>query len=118
MDIESIRNYCLKKKGVNEGFPFNESTLVFKLINKIFLLATLDEYPLQLNLKCDPEKAVELRERYEAVIPAYHMNKSHWNTVSVDGTITEKKILEWIDDSYELVKKSLKKNERDKLDQL
>jgi predicted DNA-binding protein (MmcQ/YjbR family) len=118
MDIEFIRNYCLKKKGVNESFPFGENTLVFKIINKIFLLASLDEFPLTINLKCDPEKAVEIREKYNAVVPGYHMNKLHWNTVTIEGSIPQNLILGWIDDSYELVKDGLKKSERDKLNRL
>jgi predicted DNA-binding protein (MmcQ/YjbR family) len=85
MNIEQIREYCLKKKGVTEEFPFDEETLVFKVMGKIFILASLDSIPLQFNLKCDPEKAIELREEYEAVQPGYHMNKRHWNTVIIDG---------------------------------
>ena len=81
MNIEQIREYCLKKKGVTEEFPFDEETLVFKVMGKIFLLASLDSIPLQFNLKCKPEKAIELREEYEAVRPDYHMNKRHWNTI-------------------------------------
>ena len=111
MNIEQIREYCLKKKGVTEEFPFDEETLVFKVMGKIFLLASLDSIPLQFNLKCEPEKAIELREEYEAVLPGYHMNKRHWNTIKIDGSIAVNKILEWIDDSYNLVVLRLKKSD-------
>ncbi len=104
MDIESLRNYCVSKPDVEEGFPFGQTTLVFKVNNKIFLLAALDAQPLQFNVKCDPEKAIELRETYpEAVLPGYHMNKKHWNTVIIDGTLSTKQIKEMVDDSYNLV---------------
>jgi len=112
MNIEQIRNYCLKKLGVTEEFPFDEETLVFKVAGKIFLLASLESIPLQINLKCDPEKAVELREEYGSVQPGYHMNKIHWNTIIVDGSVSVNKIFEWIDDSYNLVVAGLKKSER------
>jgi predicted DNA-binding protein (MmcQ/YjbR family) len=115
MNIEQIREYCLKKKGVTEEFPFDEETLVFKVAGKIFLLASLESIPLQINLKCDPEKAIELREEYESVQPGYHMNKKHWNTIIFDGTVPTKKILEWIDDSYNLVVAGLKKSDFKKL---
>lgn len=116
MDIEEIRNYCIKKPGFSEGFPFNDTALVFKVAGKMFLLASLDENPLRLNLKCDPEKALELREEYESVIPGYHMNKKMWNTVILDRTIPNKKLLEWIDNSYNLVVAALKKSEREALE--
>jgi predicted DNA-binding protein (MmcQ/YjbR family) len=103
MNIEDIRTYCLKKPGVTEGFPFGEDTLVFKVKGKIFVLANLDG-DLSLNLKCDPALALELRERYSSVIPGYHMNKKHWNTVYLNGTIPDKEVLSWIDQSYNLVK--------------
>lgn len=115
MNIEQIREYCLKKKGVTEEFPFDEETLVFKVMGKIFLLASLESIPLQINLKCDPERAIELREEYEAVHPGYHMNKVHWNTIILDGTVPAKKIFEWIDDSYNLVVSGLKKSDLKKL---
>ncbi|MGD0583207.1 MAG: MmcQ/YjbR family DNA-binding protein [Bacteroidales bacterium] len=103
MNIEDIRAFCLSRPGVTEGFPFGEDTLVFKVKGKIFVLANLDG-DLSLNLKCDPEFALELRERYSSVIPGYHMNKKHWNTVYIDGTIPDKEILSWIDHSYQLIK--------------
>jgi predicted DNA-binding protein (MmcQ/YjbR family) len=103
MDLESIRRYCLEKKSVTESFPFGESTLVFKVAGKIFLLVGLDNFPLQFNVKCDPEKAEELRETYSSVIPAFHMNKKHWNTIILNGQIQAKQIFEMIDESYWLV---------------
>ena len=115
MNIEQIREYCLRKKGVTEEFPFDEETLVFKVMSKIFILASLDSIPLQINLKCDPGKVVELREEYEAVQPGYHMNKKHWNTIIIDGSIPNKKILEWIDHSYNLVVKGLRKTDQERL---
>ena len=115
MNTEQIREYCLKKKGVTEEFPFDEETLVFKVVGKIFLLASLESIPLQINLKCDPEKAIELREEFESVQPGYHMNKAHWNTITLDGTVPAKKIFEWIDDSYNLVVSGLKKSDLKKL---
>jgi predicted DNA-binding protein (MmcQ/YjbR family) len=103
MNIEELREYCVSKKNVTESLPFGDDTLVFKVVGKIFALANLDG-DLTLNLKCDPILALELRERYPSVIPGYHMNKKHWNTVLVDGTIPDKEIFEWIDHSYNLVK--------------
>ncbi|QQS35859.1 MAG: MmcQ/YjbR family DNA-binding protein [Ignavibacteriales bacterium] len=114
MDLESIRKYCLKKVGVTEHFPFDEVTLVFKVV-KIFVLVSTDEFPLRMNLKFDPENAVEAREKYEAVIPGYHMNKKHWNTIILDGSVPVKEIYKWIDDSYDLIVASLKKADREKL---
>lgn len=104
MNIESIREYCISKTGAEESFPFSDDTLVFKVKGKIFLLAGLDNDPLQFNVKCNPEKAIELRENYACVIPGYHMNKKHWNTIIVDGSVSNKLLKEWIDDSYSLVK--------------
>ncbi|MEW5844350.1 MAG: MmcQ/YjbR family DNA-binding protein [Bacteroidota bacterium] len=108
MDIEKVRKHCLKKSAVTEGFPFNEDTLVFKVQGKMFCLAILNS-PFSINLKCDPEFAIELRERYNSVTPGYHMNKTHWNTIMLDGSIADKEILSWIDHSYDLVVKSLPK---------
>jgi predicted DNA-binding protein (MmcQ/YjbR family) len=118
MDIESIRKFCLSKSEVTEDFPFGENTLVFKVSGKMFLLASLDEFPLRINLKCDPEEAVELRERYDSVLPGYHMNKTHWNTIVVDGSVPGKEILNWITDSYLLVVNSLRKNEKERIHKL
>ena len=106
MDIESLREYCLSKTGVTESFPFDENTLVFKVAGKMFLLTDLvDDF--SMNVKCDPEKAIELREHYPAVLPGYHMNKKSWNTVLIDGSMTDELLLEWIDDSYRLVVEGL-----------
>lgn len=102
MNIEELREYCLSLPGVSEHFPFDETTLVFKVNGKMFALTDL-EGPLSVNLKCDPELAVELRERYPSVKPGYHMNKAHWNTVEIDGTVSDKLIIEWIDHSYKLI---------------
>ena len=90
MNIEEIRTYSLSKQDVEEGFPFGEETLVFKVNGKIFLLVGLTNQPLQFNVKCDPERAVELRELFECIRPGYHMNKRHWNTVIIDNTLTKK----------------------------
>jgi len=105
VNIETLRDYCISKEGVTESFPFGDDTLVFKVIGKIFALANL-EGDLTVNLKCDPSVALELRERHPSVIPGYHMNKKHWNTVLCDGTVPDREVFEWIDHSYELVKKS------------
>jgi predicted DNA-binding protein (MmcQ/YjbR family) len=118
MNVEQIREHCLTKKGVAEEFPFDEETLVFKVMGKIFVLASLEKIPLQINLKCDPEKAIELREVYESVQPGYHMNKKHWNTIAIDGSISNKTIFEWIDHSYELVVSGLKKSEKEQFQNL
>ncbi len=115
MDIEFLREYCLKKKGAAEEFPFGDSTLVFKVKGKIFLLAALDGSPLQFNVKCDPDRAIELREQYDAVQPGYHMNKKHWNTIIVDGSIPLGLLKTMIDDSYELILGSLSKKDRDSI---
>jgi predicted DNA-binding protein (MmcQ/YjbR family) len=106
MNIEILREYILQKPLVTEGFPFGEETLVFKVNNRIFLLASLEASPLQFNVKCDPDYAIELREEYpESVLPGYHMNKKHWNTIIVDGQLSKKQILQFVDDSYKLVGK-------------
>jgi len=118
MNIEQIHEYCLNKKGVTEEFPFDEDTLVLKVMGKIFLLASLEKIPLQINLKCNPEVAVELRDKYEAVIPGYHMNKQHWNTVIIDNSIPPKNILSWIDNSYNLIVSGLKKSKKEELKNL
>jgi predicted DNA-binding protein (MmcQ/YjbR family) len=115
MDLETIRKYCLEKKSTSESFPFGEFTLVFKVCGKIFLLMSLDSQPLQFNVKCDPEKAEELREAYSSVIPAFHMNKKHWNTIIMNGQVNSKLIREMVDDSYSLVVRSLPLKERKKL---
>lgn len=114
MNIEELREYCLSKKGTTEGFPFDETTLVFKVLGKMFALTNL-EGDLSVNLKCEPERAVELREHYPAVSPGYHMSKKHWNTVRIDGSIPDSTIKQWIDDSYDIVVSKLPKKEKTKL---
>ena len=110
MDMESIRTYCLKKPGdISEGTPFGDDVLVFKVSGKIFLLASLASYPLTINLKSEPSRAIELRERYEAVRPGYHMNKKHWNTVRLDGSVPSSLVYQMIDESYDQVLRTLKK---------
>lgn len=105
MHVEDIRTFALSKPDVTEGFPFDENTLVFKRGDKIFLLMGLDEFPLRLNVKCDPDWAIELRESYpDQILPGYHMNKKHWNTVVVDGKLTPNFIQDLINESYERVK--------------
>ncbi len=106
MNIEIIREYCLRKNGVEETFPFGEDTLVFKVMGKMFALTSFSE-PDNCNLKCDPEKAIELRAEYEAVKPGYHMNKQHWNTITYHLDLNDKEILKLVDHSYELVVNSL-----------
>src|SRR3954464_7752240 len=103
MDIENLQEYCLAKPDVVEELPFGPETLVFKTNGKIFLLCSLDKVPLQFNVKCDPAKALELREEFDCVRPGYHMNKKHWNTVIIDGSVPTKQLKEWIDWSYDLV---------------
>jgi predicted DNA-binding protein (MmcQ/YjbR family) len=115
MDVETIRDYCLAKTEVEEGFPFGEATLVFKVRGKIFLLTHLENPVLQFNVKCDPEKAIEWREQFAAVQPGYHMNKKMWNTVIVDGSISGRILRQMIDDSYQLVVMSLPKKLREGL---
>lgn len=115
MDVETFREYCLKKKHVTEGTPFGEDVLVFKVASKMFALAALDEIPATANLKCDPDLALELRDRYEQVRPGYHMNKKHWNTIEIDSGLPEPELRKMIDHSYDLVVKSLPKAVRTKL---
>jgi len=106
MNIEILRDYAIQKPFVSEGFPFGDSLIVFKVNDKVFLLVPLDTNPLQFNVKCDPERAIELREEYpDAVLPGYHMNKKHWNTIIVDGALSNKQLLEMVDESYQLVGK-------------
>ncbi len=114
MNIEEFREYCLLKKEVEECLPFDDKTLVFKVCNKMFALTSL-EGEFKINLKCEPERAIELREEYSSVIPGFHMNKKHWNTVLMDTDISDEKIKEWIDMSYDLVFSKLPKKIKDKL---
>lgn len=108
MNIETYRDYCLQKKGVTEGFPFDEKTLVFKVMGKMFALTDVENFAF-INLKCNPEKAVELREQFMGILSGYHMNKKHWNSVLIDADVNDKLIFELIDNSYHLVVKSLPK---------
>ena len=115
MNIEELRDYCLLKAGATEGFPFGEDTLVFKVAGKMFLLSSISN-GTSFNVKCEPELAVELREKYSEVQPGYHMNKKMWNTVNLDGTLTKKQLHEMIDHSYNEVVKGLPKKVREALD--
>jgi len=112
MDIDDLRKYCLSKSGVTESLPFDNETLVFKVGSKIFCLVGLNP-PFSRNRKSEPEKAVELREEYEEIKPGYHMNKKHWNTVSLEGRLENSLIKEMIDESYFLVYKNLPKREKE-----
>ncbi len=114
MNIEQLREYCLAKKSVTEEFPFDETTLVFKVMGKMFALTDLEE-DFSINLKCDPEKAIELREKYPTVLPGYHMNKKHWNTIIIDGSVPDNLLYSWIDDSYQLIVEKLPKKVKDNL---
>jgi predicted DNA-binding protein (MmcQ/YjbR family) len=109
MHVEDFRNYCLAKKGVTESFPFDESTLVFKVMGKMFALKSLDRLPSQANLKCDPERAIQLREEYDGrIIPGYHMSKKLWNSILLED-VPDTLIIELIDHSYDLVVAKLTK---------
>jgi predicted DNA-binding protein (MmcQ/YjbR family) len=111
LNIESFRSHCLSKKGVTEEFPFGENTLVYKVMGKMFALTDLELFD-SINLKCDPESSVQLREQYASVLPGYHMNKRHWITVLMDGSIPDKLLKQWIDHSYELVTATLTKSQK------
>ena len=112
MNAENFRTHCLGKPEATEGTPFGPENIVFKIRGKMFALLALDEVPTAVNLKCDPDRALELRDRYEQVQPGYHMNKKHWNTVVLDGVIPDKEVREMIDHSYDLVARSLPKKKR------
>ncbi len=116
MDLAQFREYCLSKPRATEGTPFGPDVLVFKVRGKMFALAALEEVPTTVNLKCEPDLALDLRDRYEQVQPGYHMNKKHWNTVEIDSEIPDAEVRKMIDHSYELVAKSLPKAERKKLE--
>ncbi|HEX9926704.1 MAG TPA: MmcQ/YjbR family DNA-binding protein [Anaerolineae bacterium] len=118
MKLEALRTYLLDKKGTTEETPFGPEALVFKVMGKMFALIAWQESPLSMNLKCDPELALSLRERYAAITPGYHMNKKHWNTIRLDGTVPAAEIWSLIDLSYDLVVKGFKKAERQKLENL
>lgn len=109
MNIETLREYCLSRPGAEETLPFGPDTLVYKVGGKVFLLVGLDAEDLRFNVKCDPDKAIELRDEYPCVLPGFHMNKKHWNTVVVDGSVSNALLKEWIDHSYMLVAPKTKK---------
>jgi predicted DNA-binding protein (MmcQ/YjbR family) len=110
MDLADFREYCLSKPNTTEGTPFGPDVIVFKVSSKMFALAALDEVPPTVNLKCDPELALDLRDRYEQVRPGYHMNKKHWNTIEIERGIPDPELRKMIDHSYELVIKGLPKS--------
>lgn len=117
MTITDIRDYCLSKKGATESFPFDDNVLVFKVV-KMFALLPLDSFEKgegSINLKCDPEMAIEHREKYDFVLPGYHMNKSHWNTVKIGSHLSPEQLMSWIDHSYDLIISSLSKKDREGL---
>jgi predicted DNA-binding protein (MmcQ/YjbR family) len=112
MNLEELRTYCLSKPGTEETLPFGPDTLVFKVRGKVYLLVGMDEEVLRFNVKCDPDRAEELRAEFASVLPGYHMNKKHWNTIVVDGSVPRSLIREWIDDSYALVSGTNKKQKK------
>lgn len=118
MNIEAFRSYCLNKKGVEETFPFGPETLVFKVMGKIFAITGLDSDTFQVNLKCDPDRALELREAYEDIVPGWHMSKKHWNTVLFENGLSTAFLKELIDHSYDLVVSSLPKSVQKELQSL
>ncbi len=113
INVEEIREYCLNKKAVSESFPFDNETLVFKVAGKIFLLLSLNSNPIQFNVKCEPTLAIDLRTNHSCVLPGYHMNKQHWNTIICDGSVSKKIIFDWINHSYQIIVASLPKKLRD-----
>jgi len=112
MNLEILRDFCLGLPGVTEELPFGPDTLVFKVMGKVFLLSPIDGTTPQFNVKCDPEKAEELREKYADVLPGYHMNKKHWNTVYMTGSISSELLFAWVKDSYDLVVQSLPRKDK------
>ncbi|MCP4884317.1 MAG: MmcQ/YjbR family DNA-binding protein [Flavobacteriales bacterium] len=118
MDVEEFRMYCLQKPMVTEEFPFDETTLVFKVMGKMFALTGLDDPEFKVNLKCDPERSIELREQFDSIISGFHMSKKHWNTVTYDGSFSNELFRELIDHSYNLVVNGLPKKLRDQLKEL
>ncbi len=114
MNIEEFRDYCVTKPGVTEEFPFDETTLVFKVMGKMFALTGIETFEF-INLKCDPEIAINLREKFHGVKPGFHMNKKLWNSVYLNEDVTDEKIYEWIDHSYELITESLIKKLKEEL---
>ena len=116
MDIETARNYCIAKKEVTEGCPFGDDVLVLKVAGKMFATLSLEATPARMNLKCEPERALELREKYDGtILPGYHMSKKHWNTLVLDYSLPDVLVYELIDHSYQLVVQGLKKADRERL---
>lgn len=118
MDIKQFRSYCAAKEGVTEDFPFDDETLVIKVGSKMFALTNIKSETFSINLKCEPLMSVELRREFECIKPGYHMNKAHWNTVDVEGTLSDEKLCFLIDLSYDLVFRGLKKSEKTLIEQL
>lgn len=116
MNIEELRTFCLSLKGAEESLPFDNKTLVFSIKGKMFCLTDIDEYEY-FNVKCDPEKAIELREQFEEVSPGFHMNKKHWNSIKTNGTISTNQLKQWIVDSYNLVIANLPKKIQKELEE-
>lgn len=117
MNIEELRTFCLSLKGTSEDLPFDNKTLVFKVLGKMFALTDIDDFE-SINVKCDPEKAIELREKYSSVKAGYHMSKKHWNTIDVNSELTDTEIKQWILHSYDLVASKLSKSEKVILNEL
>jgi predicted DNA-binding protein (MmcQ/YjbR family) len=115
MDLGWILEYCRKKKGVSEDFPFDDQTLVIRVGDKMFLLTDIHSEPVRINLKCDPLIALDLRDEFDAITPGFHMNKVHWNTVLLDGTVPENRVKWMIDHSYELVFNKLRIAQKDSI---
>lgn len=115
MNLESLRDYCIALPGVTEELPFGPDTLVFKVMGKVFLLTSLDSPSFSFNVKCDPEKAEELRASYPDVQPGYHMNKKHWNTVHVTGSVSSELLFSWVKHSYDLIVSALPKSAKEEL---
>jgi len=118
MNLEELRLYCLNKPGVTEHFPFDNETLVFKVMGKMYALIPLESPEMSINLKCDPDVAIQLREMYSGVKPGWHMSKVHWNTVVADGSFTDAQLTEWIDNSYDLIVAGLTKKLKEELKNL
>ncbi len=117
MYLETLRNHLLAKAGTSECLPFGPQALVFKVLDKMFAIISLDETPPWVTLKCDPEKALLLREQYDAVRPGYHTNKKHWNTILFDNSVPDDELVEWVDHSYDLVVKGMTKADQQRLEE-